>query len=156
MEGNYTSEYREQSTKFKDRDCLVDALVAAGYTRDKIEVHEVPQQLFDYTGRATHYVDKTGDKANVIIRRNNIGYGSANDIGFRWDAATETYKAVVSAYDSGTNHWGPESGRMKKTEQAYAELVLAKTLPKNGFKLLPNSMKMVNGKKMIQYIDLRA
>ena len=154
MEGNYTSEYRETTTKFTDKDCLVDALVAAGYTRDKIEVHEQPQQLFDFQGRATKYVNKTGDKANIIIRRNNIGYGAANDLGFLWDETSKTYKAMVSAYDSSSAHWGPEGDRMKKTEQAYAELKIAKTAKKMGFKYL--GKKIVNGKTQVQYLDMRA
>lgn len=148
------SEYRAQTTKFKDKDCLVEALMAAGYTRDKIEVHETPQQLFDFQGRATRYVDKTGDKANIIIRRNNIGYGAANDLGFLFDAASGTYKAMVSAYDSSGHHWGPEGDRMKKTEQTYADLTIAKTLKKNGFKFL--SRTVVNGKTQVKYMDMRA
>lgn len=148
------SEYRAQTTKFRDRDALVDALQAAGYKRDVIEVHETPQQLFDYTGRPTRYTDKTGDKANVIIRRNNIGYSAANDLGFLWDESTKTYKAMVSQYDSGSAHWGADGDRMKKTEQAYAELVIAKTMKKNGFKYL--GKKTINGKVQIQYLDMRA
>jgi ABC-type molybdenum transport system ATPase subunit/photorepair protein PhrA len=148
------SEYRAQTTKFKDKDCLVEALMAAGYKREVIETHDVPQQLFDFQGRATHYVDKTGDKANVIIRRSNIGYGAANDLGFRWNEKTKTYEAMVSAYDSSAAHWGAEGDRMKKTEQAYAELVIAKTMKKNGFKYL--GTKTVNGKKQVQYLDLKA
>jgi hypothetical protein len=148
------SEYRAQSTSFKDRECLVDALVAAGYTKDKIEVHETPQQLFDYRGNATRYVNKSGDKANIIIRRNNIGYGAANDLGFLWDETSKTYKAMVSAYDSSDSHWGANGSRMKTTEQQYAELKIAKTAKKMGFKYL--GKKTVNGKTQVQYLDMRA
>ena len=148
------SEYRAQTTSFRDKDCLVEALMAAGYTRDKIETHDTPQQLYDYHGRPTTYTDKAGDKANIIIRRNNIGYGAANDLGFLWDEKSKTYKAMVSQYDSDTSHWGAEGPRMKATEQAYAELVIAKTAKKQGFKYL--GKKIVNGKVQVQYLDMRS
>lgn len=148
------SEYHSQTTKFKDEACLLDALVAAGHKREQIEVHKEPQQLYDYHGHATRYIDKTGDKANIIIRRNNLGYGSGNDIGFKLNPTTGTYDAIISQYDSGNGHWGPESTRMKTTEQIYAENVCKKTMAKQGFKFL--GKKVVNGKIQLQYMDTRA
>jgi hypothetical protein len=148
------SEYRSNTTKFTDKDCLIEALIAAGYTREQIEVHDEAVQLYDFYGQATRYIDKTGDKANIIIRRNHIGYGAANDLGFKFNPATKTYDAIVSAYDSSTHHWGAESQRMKTTEQTYADVKIKKTLAKQGFKYL--GKKVVNGKIRIQYMDARS
>ena len=147
------SEYHAQTTVFKDQECLVKALIDCGYSEKDIEIHEQPQQLFDYVGRKTTYLDKTGDKANVIIRRNKIGYGSANDLGFRFNTVTGTYEAIVSEFDSGTHHWGANSDRMKKLKSGYAEHNLIKTAKKQGFKYL--GKKVVNGKLQIQWLDAR-
>ena len=147
------SEYRQTTTRFKDEECLVNALVESGYRRDQIEVHKEAQQLIDYVGRPTRYLDKNGDKANIIVRRQNIGYGSANDLGFKWNAATGTYDALVSDYDSGTTHWGQNSLRFKKLKVDYTEQVGIKTAKKNGFKFL--GKKIVNGKVQLQWMDTR-
>jgi hypothetical protein len=148
------SKYRAQTTRFKDRDCLIGALKAAGYDESVIEVHEDPKQLYDYCNRPTTYTDPKGDKANIIIRRNNIGYGAANDLGFLFDKATGTYKAMVSAFDSGAHHWGANSPRMMATEQEYAMLATRKSLKKQGFKYLKTTM--VNGKKQDQFLYLKS
>jgi hypothetical protein len=131
----------------------VNALVDAGYDRSVIEVHDTPQQLYDYVGRATHYLDKAGDKANIIIRRNSIGYGSANDLGFKLSPDGK-YQAIVSEYDTGRNHWGPNSDRMKRLKVAYSEHNLIKTARKQGFKFL--GKKIVAGKVQMQWMDTRA
>jgi hypothetical protein len=146
------SEYRSTTTNIKDRECLVNALIEGGYTREQIEVHDTPQQLYDYVGRATRYLDKSGDKANVIIRRNNIGYGSANDLGFKLGADGK-YEAIVSEYDSGTRHWGQNSSRFKKLKVDYTEQVGIKTAKKNGFKFL--GKKIIGGKVQLQWLDTR-
>lgn len=147
------SEYHSQTTKWKDKDCVVEGLIAAGYDRKDIEVHEVAQQLYDYHGRATTYLDKSGDKANIIIRRNRIGYGSANDIGFLFDKTTGTYKAIISEFDSGHSHWGPQSQRMKSARVGYTDAVSMKTAKAKGFKYL--GTKMVDGRRQLQFMDPR-
>lgn len=147
------SEYHVQTTKFKDKDCLIDGLVNAGYKREDIEVHETAQQLYDYCGRATHYTDKTGDKANIIIRRHKIGYGSANDVGFLFDPATKTYKAIVSEYDRSTAHWGPDSKRMIATKGGYNDGIAIKSAKRQGFKYL--GKQIVNGRAELKFLDPR-
>jgi hypothetical protein len=148
------SEYHATTTKFNDEETLVNALVENGYTREQIEVHKEPQQLIDYVGRPTRYLDKSGDKANIIVRRQNIGYGSANDLGFKWNAATQTYDAIVSEYDTGRNHWGPNSDRMRRLKINYTEQRGIKAAKKAGFKFL--GKKIVNGKPQLQWLDTRA
>lgn len=147
------SEYRATTTKFKDEECLVNALVESGYDRSVIEVHKEPQQLIDYVGRPTRYLDKNGDKANIIVRRRNIGYGSANDLGFKLNPATGTYDAIISEFDSSPRHWGPSSLRFKKLKVDYTEQVGIKTAKKNGFKFL--GKKIVNGRVQLQWLDTR-
>lgn len=148
------SEYRSQTTKFKDKECLIGALKAAGYSESVIEVNEKPVQLYDYHNRPTTYTDAKGDKANIIIRRNNIGYGAANDLGFLWDETAKSYKAIVSNFDRSDSHWGPNSSNMMTTEQEYAVLATRKSLKKQGFKYLKT--EMVNGKKQDQFLYLKS
>lgn len=147
------SEYHSQTTTWKDKDCVIAGLVAAGYREDQIEIHETPQQLFDYHGQRTRYLDPTGDQANIIIRRNNIGYGAANDFGLKWNEKTGTYDAIVSEYDSGRNHWGKNSDRMKAAKVGYTEARTIKTAKAQGFKFLRK--EIVNGKPQLQFMDTR-
>jgi Protein of unknown function (DUF1257) len=147
------SEYHITTTRFTDEECLVNALIASGYTREQIEVHKEPQQLIDYVGRPTRYLDKNGDKANIIIRRQNIGYGSANDLGFKWNTATGTYDAIVSEYDSGSRHWGMNSERFKKLKVDYTDQRAMKSARRQGFKFLGKTI--VNGKPVLKFMDTR-
>ena len=139
------SEFHAQKTCYKDRECLVQALNAQGY--NEIEVHDVAQQLYDYTGKATRYLDMTGDKANVIVRRHIVG-GAANYLGFRL-AADGTYEAIVSEYDAHKHNaeW------MKGLKRHYTEKTDMKTASKLGLKLL--SRKVVNGKVQLKFMDRR-
>ena len=146
MEGIYTSQYHEQKTSYKDTDCLVAALHEQGYAT--VEVHEVAQQLYDWHGRKTTYLDSEGDKANVIVRRHVVG-GSANDLGFRKNP-DGTLDAIVSQYDSRKHNaeW------FKGLKRAYTEKVDLKTAAKNGLRFL--GRKTVNGKIQLQFLDPRS
>lgn len=140
------SEYHAQKTEYKDGACLVESLKEQGYA--EVEVHEVAQQLYDFQGRKTHYLDATGDKANIIVRRHIVG-GAANDLGFR-KTADGTFEAIVSQYDSSKHNkkWFTE---LKKT---YVEKVDMKTAKKHGFRFL--GRKVVNGKIQLQFLDPRS
>jgi len=140
------SEYRKSTTNCKDKECLIDALVEMGYKKEHIEVHDVPQQLYDYHGKPTHYIDRTGDKANIIVRRQFVG-GAANDLGFKLNPETGTYDAIISDYDSGRHNQKWLSG----LKVNYAEKNLIKTSKKMGFKYL--GKKMVNGRIQLQWGD---
>lgn len=143
------SEYRKSTTNCKDKEVLIDALIDMGYKREHIEVHETAQQLIDFQGRPTHYTDKNGDKANIIVRRQHVGR-AANDLGFKYNAETGTYDAIISKYDEGKHNAKWLAGL--KTN--YNERGLAKTLKKQGFKYL--GKEVVNGKIQIKYMDLKA
>lgn len=71
-----------------NRDLLIAALNEMGWTADQIEVHDEPQTLYGYHG------DARKEKANVIIRRQNID-SSANDIGFV-KTKDGTFQPIVS------------------------------------------------------------
>lgn len=143
------SEYRKSTTNCKDKDCLIDALVEMGYKKEHIEVHETPQQLYDFQGRPTHYIDKGGDKANIIVRRQFVG-GAANDLGFKFNQESGTYDAIISDYDSSRHNQKWLTG----LKVNYAEKNLIKTAAKQGFKYL--GKKVVAGKIQIKWLDTRA
>jgi hypothetical protein len=143
------SEYRKNKTKCNDKDVLIDALVEMGYKREHIEYHEVPQQLFDWHGRPTHYLDKSGDKANIIVRRQHVG-GAANDLGFKLDPVTKCYDAIISQYDSGKHNTKWLAG----LKTSYSDGRVKKELAKNGFKYL--GREMVKGKIQIKYMKMTA
>ena len=124
------SEYGSIQTKFKDRQCLVEALMEMGWTKEEIEVHDEAQHLYGYQG------DKRSQKANIIIRRKHVGSAS-NDLGFE-KQKDGTYKAVISEYDSssGGRHAGHTGGHNKKWVTdllvKYNERVVAKKCKKAG------------------------
>jgi hypothetical protein len=140
------SEYHEVKTEYKDGDALVQALGEMGYTT--VEVHETPQPLVDYRGNQTHYVDKTGDKANIIVRRKFVG-GAANDLGFI-KKPDGSFGAMISQYDSSKHN----AGWLKNLKKNYTEKVVIKTAAKSGFKYL--GKKIVNNKAQLQWLDTRA
>lgn len=142
------SEYSKSKTNCRDKDCLIDALVEMGYAREHIEIHETPQQLYDYHGRATRYTDSSGDKANIIVRRNFVG-NAANDLGFKFNPETKTYDAIISAYDSGKHNAKWLAGlKVNYTSSAYI-----KSGKKQGFKYL--GKKVVEGRIQHQWLDPR-
>ncbi len=140
------SAYHEYKTEYRDGACLIEALGEMGY--NTVEVHDIPQQLIDFQGRPTHYVDKTGDKAHIIVRRRYVG-GAANDLGFV-KKADGSFSAIISAFDSGKHN----AGWLNNLKKNYTEKVAIKTAAKNGFKFL--GKKVVGNKVQLQWIDTRS
>ena len=139
------SEYHEQKTVYKDRDCLVAALNDVGY--NKVEVYDVAVQLYDFQGRATHYLNPEGDKANVIVRRSVIG-GAANDLGFTLQS-DGTYSAIISDFDNHKHN----ADWLKALKKSYVEKADMKLARKNGLQFL--GKKVVNGRVQLQFLDPR-
>ena len=84
--------YCEIKTEFKNQDALILALMETGkWQKEQIEIYNEPQNLVGYRG------DLRQDKANIIIRRKNIG-PSSNDIGFQ-KQADGTFTAIISEFD---------------------------------------------------------
>lgn len=136
------SKYHSNKTLYKDRECLVEALIAQGYQREVIEIHDEAQALIGYQG------DVRQQRANVIVRRKHVG-GAANDIGWQL-LADGTYAQHISDYDSIKHNAEWQKG-MKR---AYTEGVGIKTARLNGFKFL--GKKVENGKVQLQFLDVRA
>lgn len=101
------SHFTNIQLQFKDRNCLVEALVEMGWSLDKIELHNSPSNLYGWHG------DVRQDCANIIIRRKYVGRDS-NDIGFRLEP-DGTYTAIISEFDSRTNYGSTWVNRLKQT-----------------------------------------
>lgn len=96
-------------TQFKNEKALIFALMETGqWTAEQIEVHEQAQNLFGYRG------DLRPEKANIIIRRKNVG-PSSNDLGFIKNE-DNTFTAIISEFDKTkySEHW------TNKLKQSYA------------------------------------
>jgi hypothetical protein len=130
---------------YKDRDCLVAALNDMGYKT--VEVHDIAQQLYDFQGRATHYLDSTGDRANIIVRRHVVG-GAANDLGFALQP-DGTYSAIISEFDNHKHN----ADWLKALKRSYVEKVDMKLAKAHGLRFL--GRKVINGRIQLQYLDSR-
>ncbi len=104
------SHYVECTPGFKDREALIEALVAVGFDRCQIETHEEAVPLFGYQG------DQRPQKAHIIIRRQHVGV-AANDVG--WERTPDgSYRAWISEYDD-RHRFNPEMQNRIKQEYAY-------------------------------------
>lgn len=119
------SHYCEVSTIFKDRDCLVKALEDLGYHPEVGE--NLP--LYGYQG------DKRSQKANIVVRRNEVGNAS-NDVGFVYDKVAKSYRLIVSEFDVSQNRM-PVS-RLKK---AYAPHMVRKLAKIHRFRIVSHKEK---------------
>jgi Ca2+-binding EF-hand superfamily protein len=90
-----------------DADCLKSALKEMGY---EFEEHEIAQNLYGYEGR------KREEKANIIIRRKNVG-SAANDVGFVRQS-NGSYEMVISEYDRSAGKQSVDF--MNRLKQLYA------------------------------------
>lgn len=93
----------------KNPEALIYALMETGqWTAEQIEVHEQAQNLFGYHG------DLRPEKADIIIRRRNVGM-SSNDIGFQ-KQEDGTFTAIISEFDKTkySEHW------TNKLKQSYS------------------------------------
>ncbi len=104
------SHYSVCKTKITRKGTLIKALqtIDNGKWANAVEVYDVADNLVGYQG------DKRKDKANLIIRRKNVG-SSSNDIGFVL-AEDGTYQAIISDYDSGRHN----AAWLDKLNQTYA------------------------------------
>ena len=144
------SKYSENSTQFRDIECLVQALIDMGFTKDEIEVSETGKFLYDYHNSKTKYLDgKNYDTAEVIIRQvhinNRVSGGASNDLGFKRNA-NGTYSAIISEYDS--RYINPTW--MGKLTANYAEQGIKKQAKRIGFRYV-NTVKK-DGKRQVVFM----
>jgi hypothetical protein len=100
---------------FKDQQALIEALVAVGFERSQIEVHQAAVPLFGYRG------DERPQRAHVAIRRQHVG-PAANDVG--WERQPDgTFRAWISEYDTRTRFNAQLQNRIK---QEYAVAILSR------------------------------
>ena len=144
------SSYSENKTQFKDAKLLCAALQEMGFNASDIEIHSEAQPLIGLGNRQTHYVDSNGDTAHVIIRKDAVmrvaGRRVWNDIGFKRDALTGTYSAILER-DSGYT----TPGWLMKVSVNYAKRNLIQTAQKQGYRLA-NNPKSVNSKTELLFV----
>ncbi len=109
------SPYVECRPQFKDRQALVDALLAVGFSRAQIELHDEAVPLYGYRG------DQREQRAHVVIRRQHVG-PAANDVG--WERMADgSYRAWISEYDGRHRFDAATQNRIK---QGYAYAAVAR------------------------------
>lgn len=101
------SKYKIIETQFRDATALAGALTDLGIP---FEQHATPAALYGYHG------DERPERANFIVRRQHISSAS-NDLGLAWDAATKSYRAIVSEYDE---RQGYGANLLNRIKQRYA------------------------------------
>jgi len=123
------SHYVQCQTQLRDLHGLLAALQEMGWTREEIEVHEVPAPLYGYQG------DIRPERAEVVIRRQHVGHAS-NDIGFARQA-DGTYTAIISEYDQRTRgrHGPYDRAWLGKLTQAYATHLLTAQYQRKGWQV---------------------
>lgn len=120
------SEYIVCETSYSEESLLKEALIDIGIPEEHIETHKEATDLFGIGG------SRRPEKANIIIRRKNVGAAS-NDIGFE-KQSDGTYKAIVSEYDKnlgfGKKVMSKASGGTGELDQHYAKRAVLKTIAK--------------------------
>ncbi len=134
------SAYKKIECDIVDKESLLEALKLLNLN---FEDHDNPQSLFGWKD------DERNEKANIIIRRNEVNKftGASNDIGLLWN--NEKYEMIISEYDKKCN-------MDKRIIQAYVKVVLEKSLIKNGFKIKVNIDDETFRKKQILDLDIVA
>ena len=115
------SHFSRFKTRFVDQASLCAALSDVGYKT--VEQHAEPVHLFGYRG------DWRADKANIVVRRQQIGIAS-NDIGFLRQA-DGTYEAIISDYDKRRH----DDAWLQKLAQRYAVHATISSLTAQGYEL---------------------
>jgi len=140
------SQYTEQKTQITDAEILKDCLKEKGY--ETVEQHATPQPLVDFCGKQTKYLDPTGDKAELIIRRKFVG-GAANDIGFK-KGADGTFGAVISQFDKHKHN----AAWMADLKKRYARKKIMKSAKQAGLIFVGEKATKTGGYKL-QFVKAR-
>jgi len=146
------SHYTELETTYKNQDILIAALMDMGWTRDQIEVHDVPKQLDGFSPS-----EIVGVTATLIVPKRFVGDFS-NDIGFV-RGPTGAFMALLSDFDRGAGtyakHVTPGIPAVKgsvghlgltwqaKLKQRYAYRMLRSSAAQQGLALMRDSTATV-------------
>lgn len=136
-------------TKFKDSECLVQALEDVGLKN--VEVHDDAQPLFGIGGDyrlASNWDAHTRDpelaqKAHVIVRKKDLR-SAANDLGFE-RMEDGAFRCIVSGYD---RSWNNEAWLAKVT-QRYNVALDKKKVKAMGYQVL-GEKTLANGDIVIR------
>lgn len=133
------SKYTTSTTNFKDKECLLASLKEAGYTA--VQVHDTAKHLTGYRG------DTRPETAEIILPRKTKGGMEAysNDVGFKLNAVTGCYEAIISEYDSGIF----TDKVMSQVKQGYTEGVTKQTMAKRGLRWIGTTV--VNGNRNLEF-----
>lgn len=115
------SEYLVIELEFDDTELIKEALDEIGY---QYEYHIDATNLYGWHG------DIREQKANIIIRRKNVGSAS-NDIGFL-KKSNGKYELIISEYDRTAPHGKTFTQKFK---QVYVGKQSVKLLKKKGYKV---------------------
>ncbi len=116
------SHYSCVEIELRDGAALVAALNRLGF-EGKVEVHDTAQGLYGY------HNDLRPERADIIIRRQHVGYAS-NDIGF--ERQTDgTYRAWISEYDGRQGHY--DQTWLSQLKQYYATAKAKTEAKKRGY-----------------------
>lgn len=138
------SQFTEQQTQITDATILKECLAEKGYPT--VEHTEQPQPLLDFQGKQTKYLDKNGDKAEIIIRRKYVP-GMSNDIGFKKNT-DGTFSAIISQYDKSHHN----DSWMIDLKKKYAEKKIMKTAKKSGLTFVSKKVA-TDGSFKMQFVQ---
>lgn len=109
------SAYKEVTTEFRNLDSLKKALADCGFGHCELgasaRVNDL--QLQGYGGSRAD---------SVALRLPKSHYRGFEDTGFAWDAATQSYRAIISAHD-GYGNFGAQTLQRVKQRYAYHEII---------------------------------
>jgi hypothetical protein len=105
------SHFSQIKTKFRNRECLVEALIQLKLPP---QVHEVGQTLSGYYGWQDHYT------AEIIVSGHT--FKARADIGFKWSDTTDSYEVIHDAYETVPRLGGDFFNN--KLLRAYGDLVV--------------------------------
>lgn len=115
-----------------DSDAIKAALTELGYV---YEEHSTAQNLYGYEG------NKRSQKANIIIRRQNVG-SCANDVGFL-RKADGSYEMIISEFDKSGNKKQAQD-LLVRMKQLYGKHLTLKHVKRFGLKTISNKITSDN------------
>src|SRR5271166_5289645 len=138
------SKYTENPTAFKDKNALVECLIAR-FGKDGVSVLETPAHLYGYQN------DIRPELADIIIRRQYVG-GASNDIGFKRDASGQ-YHAIISEFDASQYSTNGGYGKQwqAKLNGDYNEIVTKRKLASMGIRFSHATVDK-QGNKQLHYV----
>ena len=147
------SKYKLIKMSIKDQDSLISALGDMGYTQANGKLEVAPGQS-NTLGMYGYHGDLRPERANIRIPREYVG-SAANDIGFAWDQDSQSYRAIISEYDSGhdkVTRAGSPAWQNKVSQRASYHTV-SKAAKRKGYRV--KEVATNDGTVRLQLVSLR-